>query len=339
MDDKKKNRLSLRKDNDGKIQAAPNVWGKPKKNKNKPQANANQRINKSQPTTDSTPLQKAKPMVQVGQTHSLKVQSLVSYGAMLDGEQLGAVFLPKKHMPESLKEGSELSVFLYQDSDDQIIATTQLPLVELNQCAYLKVVDVTKIGAFIDWGMPKDLLIPFAEQRNPLRNGQHVVAYVYQNKASGKLAASTKLSKYLEEINTSFKERDEVHILVCDHSDLGFKVVINNTHLGLIHRSDVYQKFRVGHQAKAYIKEIRPDGKINVTTHIPNKAQLGDLAEQILADLEANGGISGLTDKSDPADIKAKWKVSKGSYKKALGKLYKARKINITPRSITLNEE
>lgn len=334
MDDKKKSRLSLKKDEDGQLSQSPkSIWGKKQSSNSSPK----QKQTPKPEQTEEVPIKES--LVQIGETHTLTVKALMSFGAKMDGKNLGDVYLPKKHMPESLLEGSELSVFLYQDSDDQIIATTQLPLVELHQCAYLKVVDVTKIGAFVDWGMPKDLLIPFAEQRNEMRNGQHVVVYVYQNKASGKLAASTKLSKYLEEVNTSFKERDEVHVLVCDHSDLGYKVVINNTHLGLIHRSDVYQQFRVGHQAKAYIKEIRPDGKINVTTHIPNKAQLGDLADQILADLQANGGISTLTDKSDPDLIKAKWKVSKGSYKKALGKLYKARKINITPRSITLSDE
>lgn len=273
--------------------------------------------------------------IQNGRWQRLQVEEVLPYGALL----AGGVLLPSKGMPDTLKAGSDIEVFVYQDGEQQFKATTSMPKIELDQCAYLPILDVNKVGAFADWGLPKDLLIPFAEQRAPLRKGQHAVVYLTLNRASGRLIGSTKLNKHLSEINTSLEPKQAVKALIADVSDLGYKVVINDSHLGLIHRHDVYQKFRRGQTVDAYIKEIRPDGKINVTTHIPNKAQLGDLAEQILADLEANGGVSELTDKSDPDAIKAKWKVSKGSYKKALGKLYKARKITISPRVIQLVDE
>lgn len=273
--------------------------------------------------------------VQIGRWQRLKVEELLPYGALLSG----GVLLSIKSMPESLKVGSDIEVFVYQDGDQQLKATTSTPKIELNQCAYLPIVDVNKVGAFADWGLPKDLLIPFAEQRAPLSKGQHAVVFLLLNQASGRLVGSTKLNKHLAEHNTSFKPKQAVKVLIADITDLGYKVVIDDSHIGLIHRHDVYQKFRRGQVVDAFIKEIRPDGKINVTTHIPNKEQLGDLAERILADLEANGGVSDLTDKSDPDAIKAKWHVSKGSYKKALGKLYKARKITISPRVIQRVEE
>ncbi len=271
----------------------------------------------------------------IGRWQRLSVEQLLPYGALLSG----GVLLPTKSMPSTLKDESKIEVFVYQDGDGQLKAITTAPKIELGQCAYLSIVDVNKMGAFADWGVPKDLLIPFAEQRIPLRKGQHAVVYLALNRASGRLIGSTKLNKHLPELNVNFKAKQPVRALIVDVTDLGYKVVIDHSHIALIHHHDVYQKLRRGQIIDAYIKEIRPDGKINVTTHIPNKEQLGDLAERILADLKENEGVSDLTDKSDPEVIRAKWQVSKGSYKKALGKLYKERKITISPRVIQLVKE
>jgi len=250
-------------------------------------------------------------------------------GATLDGGQLGHLLLPRKHMPDSLQENSDIEVFVYLDSDDQPIATTETPKVVVGKCAYLKVVDVNKVGAFLDWGLPKDLLLPFAEQPKPLRPGMHKVVHVYVDQASKRITSSARLDKHLHEENGPFKPGDEVQVLFCGRSDLGYKAVINNSHLGLLHHSDAFQNIMIGLQKQAYIKSINSDGRINLTLHIPNKAQLGELAEKILADLQAGSGVSYLTDKSSPEEIKLKWHVSKGSYKKALGKLYKAKNIVI----------
>lgn len=260
-------------------------------------------------------------------------------GATLDGGQLGHLLLPRKHMPDSLQENSEIEVFVYLDSDDQPIATTETPKVVVGKCAYLKVVDVNKVGAFLDWGLPKDLLLPFAEQPKPLRPGMHKVVHVYVDQASKRITASARLDKHLHEENGPFKPGDEVQALFCGRSDLGYKAVINNSHLGLLHHSDAFQNIMIGLQKQAYIKSINSDGRINLTLHIPNKAQLGELAEKILADLQAGSGVSYLTDKSSPEEIKLKWHVSKGSYKKALGKLYKAKNIVIHNDRIELVKE
>ena len=277
--------------------------------------------------------------VKLGQFNRLKVLNILSMGATLDGGQLGHLLLPRKHMPDSLQENSEIEVFVYLDSDDQPIATTETPKVVVGKCAYLKVVDVNKVGAFLDWGLPKDLLLPFAEQPKPLRPGMHKVVHVYVDQASKRITASARLDKHLHEENVPFKPGDEVQALFCGRSDLGYKAVINNSHLGLLHHSDAFQNIMIGLQKQAYIKSINSDGRINLTLHIPNKAQLGELAEKILADLQAGSGVSYLTDKSSPEEIKLKWHVSKGSYKKALGKLYKAKNIVIHNDRIELVKE
>ena len=285
-----------------------------------------------------------KQFIKLGQINKLTVKHLLTMGATLDGGQSGDILLPRRHMPDTLQEGSEIEVFVYLDTEDQMIATTEKPVVMVGECAYLKVVDVNKIGAFMDWGLPKDFLLPYAEQAKPLSPGMHKVVCVYVDKASKRIAASARLDKHLFEYNNLgennptavFKAGDEVEVLFCGRSDLGYKAVINNSHLGLLHHSDAFQNIMIGMNKKAFIKSISPEGKLNLTLHIPNKAQLGDLAEQILADLQAGSGVSFLTDKSSPEDIKLKWKVSKGSYKKAIGALYKQKKIEILKDKIRL---
>lgn len=276
------------------------------------------------------------PTVKLGQFNTLTVKHIMTMGATMDGDSFGDILLPRRHMPDSLQEGSQLEVFIYLDTDDNPIATTETPKAQVGQCAYLKVVDVNKIGAFMDWGLPKDLLLPFAEQPKPLRPGMFKVVYVYIDKASKRITASARLDKHLHEENSYFKPGQEVDVMFCGKSDLGYKAVINNTHLGLLHHSDIFQNIMIGLTKKAYIKSISPEGKINLTLHIPNKEQLGELAEKILADLEAGSGVSFLTDKSSPDEIKAKWRVSKGSYKKAIGALYKKKKIEILKDKIRL---
>lgn len=282
-------------------------------------------------------------ITQLGQLNKLKVKHVMTMGATLDGTQLGDILLPRRHMPDSIQEGSEIEVFIYLDTDDLPIATTETPKLMVGQCAYLKVIDVNKIGAFMDWGLPKDLLLPFAEQPKPLRPGMFKVVTAYIDKASKRITASARLDKHLHEENHAagskgFKPGDEVHALFCGRSDLGYKAVINNTHLALLHHSDAFQNIMIGLEKKAYVKSISPEGKINLTLHIPNKQQLGELAEKILADLQHGSGVSFLTDKSSPDEIKLKWRVSKGSYKKAIGALYKARKIEILKDKIRLVE-
>ncbi|MCX7544861.1 CvfB family protein [Marinicella gelatinilytica] len=277
-------------------------------------------------------------MLKIGQTNRLTIQDKLTNGAQLVSEQGKTVFLPAKFVTDAMQQGDAISVFIYLDTDDQPIATTEKPLVQVGDCAFLTVVDVNKMGAFLDWGLPKDLLLPFGEQKRRLQPGHKQCVYVYIDKASKRITASSRLNKFLPEINSPFKGGEQVELFFWGKSDLGFKAVINNQYLGLLHQEDAYETVRVGERRKGFVKSISPEGKINLALHLPNKEQLGDLAEQVYADLKTQGGKSTLTDKSSPEAIKAKWHVSKGSYKKALGKLYKQRKIVITDDMIKLVE-
>ncbi|MDX1347813.1 MAG: S1-like domain-containing RNA-binding protein [Thiomicrorhabdus chilensis] len=274
-------------------------------------------------------------MAQIGQVNRLKVVKEVEFGLYLDGGDLGEILLPNRYVPDSAKLGEKLEVFVYQDSQDRLVATSEKPLVSVGEVAFLKVNQVNRTGAFLDWGMPKDLLVPFAEQRVPMEEGRSYCVYVYVD-SSGRIAASSKLSLFLKETNTDFKSGQEVSLLVASRSNLGYTAVINGTHLGLIHNSDILQPLRMGQKMKGYIKGIRPDLKINLTLQKQGREGREELAEQILAHLAENQGRSTLTDKSSPEAIFKQYRVSKARYKKTLGQLYKARKIAIEPDHIAL---
>ena len=273
--------------------------------------------------------------VNVGQINVLKVIKEVEFGWYLDGGALGEILLPNRYVPAHGQVGKTLEVFIHLDSKDRLLATTDSPMVSVGEVALLKVTDVNRTGAFLDWGMPKDLLVPYSEQRVPMEVGRSYCVYVYMDN-SDRIAASSKLSLFLKETNDNFKSGQAVKLMVVSRSDLGYTALIDGTHLGLIHKSDILQPLRMGQKMQGYIKGIRPDHKINLTLQKQGKQARDELGEMILAVLEANQGRSELTDKSTPEAIFAQYRVSKASYKKALSTLYKARKILITAEQITL---
>ena len=277
-------------------------------------------------------------MIEIGKINRLTVTSVSEPGAWLDGKNLGEIFMPQSMGPEKVKVGDELDVFLYHDSQSVLIATTTMPRVQVGQCAFLKVVQTTAIGAFLDWGLPKDLLVPVNEQYSRLREGKSYVVYLFLDPRTDRITASAKLNSYLAELGPSFKPGQEVDLLICGTSDLGYKAVIDNTHLGLIHKNEAFQPLRYGQKVQGYIKEIRPDQKINLTLQASGRKGKQDLSTAILAHLEAHGGSSSLTDKSAPEEIVQTFGVSKSSYKKALGMLYKQKKIVIEKDRIVLKK-
>lgn len=273
--------------------------------------------------------------VNVGQVNTLNVIKEVEFGLYLDGGDLGEILLPKRYAPASAQVGKKLEVFIHLDSKDRLLATTDTPMVSVGEVAHLKVTDVNRTGAFMDWGMPKDLLVPFAEQRVPMEVGRSYCVYVYIDN-SDRIAASSKLSLFLKETNDNFKSGQPVKLMVVSRSNMGYTALIDGTHLGLIHTSDILQPLRMGQKMQGYIKGIRPDLKINLTLQKQGREARDELGEMILAVLDVNAGKSELTDKSTPEEIFAQYRVSKASYKKALGQLYKARKIDIQPGFISL---
>ncbi|MGS2721215.1 CvfB family protein [Paraglaciecola aestuariivivens] len=287
--------------------------------------------------------QKNKHMYQVGKFHQLEVVKEVPFGFYLEAGNLGQILLPSKNAPLDCKIGDQVRAFIYHDSDDRIIATTKRPKVTVDHCAFLKVVSITKVGAFLDWGLEKDLLVPFNEQDAPMSEGLSYVVYVFCDEETGRLAASTKLKDFLYEESCeeggTFEPKQQVELLICGKTDMGYKAVINGSHLGLIFKDEVFQPIKVGHSLTGYIKRIREDGKIDLCFQFHDPSARNSLEEQIIEDLIAHGGLSSLTDKSSAQEISKRFNVSKNAYKKALGSLYKQKRILIDKTKITLVEQ
>lgn len=275
-------------------------------------------------------------MLKIGQNNTLKVIKKTDFGLFLDGGKYGNILLPKRYVTEAMTIGDELDVFIYLDSEDCIIATTLTPKVRVGECALLEVKEINKVGAFLDWGLPKDLLVPHNEQHKPMEVGRSYVVHVFLDPYSHRITASSRLSRHLEERASDFKVGDEVQLQICGRTQLGYKAVINNTHLGLLFRDDAFRTLVYGEKTRGFIKAIRDDRKIDLSLQARARDAKEELAQRILSDLEANGGISYITDKSDPEVIYKTYKASKGVYKNALSLLYKQRKILITPEKITL---
>jgi len=275
-------------------------------------------------------------MAFLGHYNKLRIIKRADIGVFLDGDQYGDILLPRKYAPESMRIGDEVEIFLYNDSEDRIIATTLKPKAQVGECAYLKVVSTSRFGAFLDWGLPKDLLVPFSEQQKPMEKGYSYTVYLFVDEETQRIAASTKLEQHLSVDVSSFKPRQEVDLLIYGKSDLGFKAVINGSHLGQLFEGETFQRLHFGEQLKGYIRQVRADGKIDLMLQLPSELTRDDLGNAIIEHLRKNDGVSTLTDKSPPDDIYQAFGVSKASYKKALGKLYKQRTIMIEKHQITL---
>ena len=277
-------------------------------------------------------------MAQVGRFNKLEVVKEVDFGVYLDGGELGTILLPQRYVPEDCELGDWVDVFLYFDSEDLLIATTEKPRVEVGRCEMLTVIDINNAGAFMDWGLPKDLLVPYSEQFKPMEVGYSYVVYVFHDQDSDRIAASTRLQDYLAEESVWIKPRQAVDLLIAGRTDLGYKAVINDQYLGLIFRDDAFRPLKVGERLPGFIKGIRSDGKIDLVISQGTLQGDHDLGEQIIENLRASGGVSTLTDKSDPDEIYRTFKVSKKKYKQALGSLYRSKRILLSPEKIQLVE-
>lgn len=277
-------------------------------------------------------------MFELGKLNTLTVLKKLDFGLYLDGGDGEEILLPRRYVPEGCSVGDELEVFVYLDSEDLLIATTETPKAEVGECAYLSVVEVNRIGAFLDWGLPKDLLVPFGEQQKPMQVGQSYVVYLYVDQASERIAASTKLDKFLADTSPYYKVQQQVDLLICGRTDLGYRAVVDGGTIGLLFKSDVFKPISIGQKIKGYIKHIREDKKLDLCLQLVSREALDDLSEKILAFITAEGGQTTMTEKSPPDVIAKQFGVSKSSYKKALGKLYKKRLIVIEKTHIALVE-
>lgn len=272
--------------------------------------------------------------MQIGTYQNLKVDRLTDPGAYLTDGQAD-VLLPTKYIPTGTKKGDSLKVFIYRDSEDRIICTTQKPYAQVNQFAYLKVNDTSNVGAFLDWGIDKDLLVPFREQKNKLKKGQWCLVYLYLDEKTDRIAATAKVAKYFEE-DITVEEGEEVDLLIANTTDLGVNVVVNNRHKGLIFENDLFHDVLEGDRIKGYTKTIRPDGKIDVSLRKEGMENLEIGAQQILDELNKNEGYLPLYDKSDPEEIQSLLQMSKKNFKRSVGILYKKRLISLEKGGIRI---
>ena len=277
-------------------------------------------------------------MALIGRMNTLEVLKHTDFGLYLDGGMDGEILLPKRYFPKDTptEVGDWLNVFIYFDSDDRLIATTQTPKVMVGGFASLKVVDINRVGLFLDWGLPKDLLLPHSEEKRQLEIGDYCVVHVYLDQHSKRLVATARLDRYLDQQPARYTVGQEVDLLVAEVTDLGFKAIINEAHWGLIHKNEAFRFLRRGMREKGFIREIRPDGKINLSLQPVGRHAADDLADQILDKLREQGGSLPLSDKSPPELITTHFGVSKGNFKKAIGGLYKQGLIRIHPERIEL---
>ncbi|MFJ5296791.1 S1 RNA-binding domain-containing protein [Pseudomonas sp. NPDC088368] len=277
-------------------------------------------------------------MALVGRYNSLQVVKHTNFGLYLDGAQDGEILLPNRYIPKDIPSEDEdwLNVFIYLDSDDKLIATTEKPKVQVGEFASLKVVEVNSIGIFLDWGLPKDLLLPYSEEKRPLKAGDYCVVHVYLDKHTRRITATSRLDRYLDKVPANYAVGQEVDLLVVEETSMGFKAVINNKHWGLIHKNEVFKFLRSGKQEKGFIKEIRSDGNISLSLQPVGEQLASSLNTKILDKLRQNNGVLPVSDKSDPAVISNLFGVSKGNFKKAIGALYKQGQIVIHADRIEL---
>ena len=275
-------------------------------------------------------------MPHIGTLNTLQVVNATDRGVYLDAGELGEIFLPQPDGPATCRTGERLTVFLYTDSEDRPVATMQSPLAMAGDFARLKVVAETPVGAFLDWGLPKDLLVPFREQNTPMKKGRAYIVRVYLDERSQRVVASAKLDRFLSDTAAGLHIGQKVELFVCTRTTLGRKVIINRAHWGLLHSSDIFQPLHSGQRLTGFVKTVRADGKIDVCLHKPGYAKISDISTIILDALEQHGGQIPVTDRSTPESIRQWFGVSKKTYKKALGALYKRRVVTLTDTQVSL---
>ena len=277
--------------------------------------------------------------IELGKFNQLKVVKFVDFGLYLDGGDDGEILLPLRYVPEGVKEGDELNVFLYLDNEERLVATTQTPLVQVGEFAFLEVNWVNKYGAFLNWGLMKDLFVPFREQKMRMIQGKSYIVYCYQDKESYRLMASAKVNKFLSNEMPPYQEGQEVDILIWQKTDLGFKAIVENKFAALLYNSEIFQPLHTGMRLKAFVKQVREDGKIDLILQQTGPRKVDDFAETLLKYIRDHNGFTSFNDKSDAEEIYETFGVSKKTFKKAVGELYKMRLIILQPDGIRLKDE
>ena len=275
-------------------------------------------------------------VAEIGKLNKLRVIKELDFGIYLDGQELGEILMPRRYVPENCKPEDMIAAFIYCDSDDRVIATTEKPYASAGEFALLEVVSVNTIGAFLNWGLPKDLLVPYSEQKQKMEEGKSYIVYVYVDPDSKRMVASAKLDKFLDNLPPEYQDGQEVDLLICGSTDMGYKAIIENMHWGMLYKNEVFQDLSKGQKIKGYIKKIREDEKIDLTLQKQGYEKVDDLSQVIIDKLKEKGGFIAITDKSPAELIYQLFGVSKKTYKKAVGALYKARIVAIEDNGIRM---
>lgn len=278
-------------------------------------------------------------MAEIGRYNTLRVIKKVDFGLYLDGGEGEEILLPKRFVPPGVQEGDELEVFLYHDSENRVIATTQRPKALAGEIAMMEAVATTKQGAFLDWGLMKDLFVPLSQQEERMQEGHSYLVRVYIDEQTGRVAATQRIARFLSNDDLTVTEREPVDLVVYQKTDIGYKVIINNLHTGVLHYNEVFRELQIGDKEKGFIKTIREENKIDVALGERGYKRVEGEAEKILRLLQENDGYLPYHDKSDPDDIYEFFGMSKKTFKMTVGALYKQQKVELTKTGIKLIQE
>lgn len=276
--------------------------------------------------------------IELGKFNQLEVVKEVDFGLYLDGGEEGEILLPTRYVHEGCQVGDMLNVFLYLDIDERLIATTLTPLVQVGQFACLEVAWVNQFGAFLNWGLMKDLFVPFSEQKMKMQVGRKYVIHAHLDDESYRIVASAKVERYLSKDIPDYAPGTEVDILIWQKTDLGFKAIIDNKHSGLLYENEIFCTLETGMQMRAFVKQVREDGKVDLILQKPGFEKIDDFSKTLLDYIKEHGGRIHLNDKSPAEDIYDTFGVSKKTFKKGVGDLYKKRLISLQENGITLAE-
>jgi predicted RNA-binding protein (virulence factor B family) len=276
-------------------------------------------------------------MAFLGKRNTLSVVRASAPGLYLDGGDLGEILLPGKYIPADLRPKDKIDVFVYRDSEDRLVATTEIPHATVGEFACLRVVSVNdRVGAFLDWGLAKDLLLPFREQETPARVGQRIVVFVYVDPKTERIVATSRLKRHLSRERPLYRNSQPVNLFITGKTTLGYTAIVENTHSGLLYHDNITQPLQIGQRLKGFVRNLRVDGQIDLSLDAAGYKRVGPLTDQIVKALEQSGGQLAFDDDSSPEAIRQKFNVSKKAFKQALGKLYKARRIRFRNPGIEL---
>ncbi|MFW5830701.1 MAG: S1 RNA-binding domain-containing protein [Prolixibacteraceae bacterium] len=275
-------------------------------------------------------------MAEIGKVNTLEVVRETENGLYLDGEQLGEILMPQKFVTDEIRETNYATVFIYTDSEDRLVATTEEPLAKVGDFALLKVVATTSFGAFLDWGLPKDLLVPLSEQRAKMKLGGEYVVHVYLDEKTDRIVASAKLDKFLDNTSPEYAPGDEVQLFIAEQTEMGYKAIVDKKFWGMLYNDQLFKPVAIGQEMTGFVNKVREDGKIDLLPEKPGYEKVDVISEKILEELKANRGFLAVSDKTSPEMIREMFGISKKNFKKAIGGLYRKKLIRFESDGIRL---